>query len=1025
MALARSRWVWLPLALALGLVGLWWGARTLVPSLVRDRAEAWTRDRLGMELALGAVRFDPLRLALDLEGLALPAAAPMVSARALHVDLSWRSLLSGTPRLDAVRIDSPRIEAELDTDGRLNLARLLPPDDGEPVPSLFIADLRVERGQLGFADRRRGAEARVRLLPFAFVLSDLHTTRDAGGRFRLAGTTPAGEGLAWEGTVALTPLASTGAVAIRGLDGARAAAFVGDDLPAEVRAGRADIVLPYRVALSGERLGLTLVRPRATVSGLALAARPETLRATIAAGGVALEADRVELTQAPGAGLAWSLAAPAIEVREVKVAGTGPAAGEGFGVARIALADIRAGHDAPLAIGRVRVEGLEADLVRAPGGAIRLRKLLPERPAGGGEGAPPVAIGRIELAGARIRFDERSTPRKARYTLAPLDAVVTGFATEAAAPLEVSLSGGLDGRPLRVSGTVAADGSRADLAVRLSALPLAMALPYLPDFPALELISGTLGIDGRIRYAAGRRGAPQLGFDGAVEVTGFRLRELVRNSDLVRFAALSMRGIGYDGRELSIADALLVRPVGQVALLDDGQFNYGFLLDEGTSVEAARARLAARQQPARKLTRAERREARARAEAERAARAAARAQPRPPPAEPALPLVIRRLRIADGTFAFADLVVEPDFRAEILAVNGTMTGVTNRPGRVAEVDLKGHVVDRFSPVEIRGRMNLFDYAEATDMRLVFRNIDLPVFNPYSGTYAGYAIAKGKLSAELDYRVANAALAANHRVVIDQLEWGEATESRQKVGLPVRLATAILKDRRGVITLELPVSGTVDDPEFRLGPLIWKALGQFLGKLVTAPFRALGGLFADREDAHVLFFAPGSADLPDGAAATLAELGRALAERPALRLDIPASPGLAADADAMAAAALDAALLAGAGRKASALAEIPLERQEELLRDLHRARLGARPELPEAEGDREARRAARVEAMRAALLPGFRPDAAALRALGEARATAVRAAVLAVPDVDPARVFLDGNDRLELRDSRVAMELRLR
>lgn len=1021
--LARRLWILAPLALAMLLFGLWWGARTFVPRLVRAEAQAWTRAKLGLELAVGKVEFDPLRLALDLHDLALPAGAPMVSARHVHLDLAFASLFGETLRLDAVRVDSPRIDAELDRDGRLNLARLVPPDDGEPMPSVLVADLEVREGQLGFRDRSRGGEAELRLIPLEFALADLHTRRDAGGQFQLKGVTTAGEALGWTGTLSLAPLASTGGIAVRQLDGARAGAFLVDLLPAGIRGGRADLTLPYRLAVDGDGIEARLIRPRMALRDLDLLLRPDILNAAVKAGSIRLHAGAVRLVRQPGKGLDWAVDLPAVEARDLVVEGTGPAAGETVRIAALRLADVHAGG-AALSAGLLAVEGLEADVVRGQGGAIRLLRMLPDAPAGGEGFGPAVAIGRIELEGGRLRFDERSTPRPGRYTLAPVKAVVTGFRSDGATPLAVEASGGLNGRPWRVAGTVAPDGSRADLAVRLNALPLAAALPYLPDFPALELMSGTVGMDGRLRYAAGR-GQPDLGFDGTVDVTGFRLRELVRNSDLVRFASLRMTGFGYGGKGLTIADARLVRPVGQIALLADGQFNYGFLLDEGTTVAKAEARLAARRAPGKRLTRAERREARARAEAERQARAAARARAAPA-GEPDLPILIRRLRIENGSFVFSDLVIDPDFRAEIEAVNGTLMGVSNRPRRVAEVDLRGHVVDRFAPVTIQGRMNLFDYAEATDMRLVFRNIDLPVFNPYSGTYAGYAIARGKLTAELDYRVANAALAANHRVVIDQLEWGEATESQQKVGLPVRFATAILKDRHGVITIELPVSGTVNDPEFSLMPLVWKALGQFMGKLVTAPFRALGGVFADREDAQFVDFAPGSAALPEGTAETLAALGKALAERPALRLDIPASPGLDLDSNALAAQALEAALMADGRKEAGlAFADLPLDRQYDRMRDLHGRRLPGKPGLPEEEGDREARRAARMARMRAELLPLFQPDAAALRALGEARAQAVRAALLAEPEVDPARVFLDRNDRFTATDGKVRMELRLR
>ncbi|WP_448580120.1 DUF748 domain-containing protein [Thermaurantiacus sp.] len=1027
--LARRWWVW-GLFLLLLPVALWWAAGRFVPGLLRDQAKGWVRDELGLELSVGAVRFEPLKLAVEVENLALPAGAPMVAARRVAVDLSARSLWSGSWVIESLLIDSPRIEAELDREGRLNLARLVPPDDGEPPPALKIADLRVAGGQIGFRDLRRGPDAAVRLVPLDLALSDLHTRRDEGGRFQLKALTASGEALGWTGTLSLAPLASTGGIVFQNLDGARLGVFVGDLLPSKIRGGRADLTIPYHATLADGRMDVILLRPDVTVRGLDVLARPDVLNAEVTAGSLRLRADRLSFTQAPGRALSWSIAVPEAVASDVRVMGTGPASGEGVTAATVTAAGISAGSTGdPIRAERLLIDGLDVVLVRGAGGDLGLLRMIPDTSATeeSAAGGLPIAIDRIELQGARLQFDERSTPRRGRYTLAPVSATVTGFRSDGATPFDVAMEGRFNGRPLSVAGQVAADGRAADLAVRVAGLPLAAALPYLPDFPALELISGTIGADGRLIAKLPPGQEPSLGFAGVVDVTGFRLRELVRNSDLFRFDKLRMAGFDYRDGALEIAEARFFRPVGQVALLADGQFNYGFLMDEGVSIAEAEARLAARKAPVKKLTRAERRAEKARAEAEKAARATARAQAKPA-AEPDLAITIRRVLIDQGRFQFADLVVEPDFRAEVKAVRGTMTGVTNRPGRVAQIDLAGHVVNRFSPVVIRGRMNLFDYAEATDMRLAFRNIDLPVFNPYSGTYAGYAIAKGKLTAELDYKVRNAALEANHHVVIDQLEWGEATESQQKVGLPIRLATSILKDRNGVITIDLPVSGTVDDPEFSIGPLVWKALGQFAGKLVTAPFRALGGLFADKEDAQFVDFAAGSATLPEAAPETLAELGRALAERPALRLDIPAAPGLERDADALAEAALEAALMAGGhkGTAGLAFADLPLDRQHDLMRALYRKRFGEKPDFDDEEGaGKTERRAARVAQMRAELLPLFRPEAAALRGLGEARAMAVRDAVLAVPEVDPARVFLDGNDRLAEKDGKLRMELKLR
>ena len=157
-------------------------------------------------------------------------------------------------------------------------------------------------------------------------------------------------------------------------------------------------------------------------------------------------------------------------------------------------------------------------------------------------------------------------------------------------------------------------------------------------------------------------------------------------------------------------------------------------------------------------------------------------------------------------------------------------------------------------------MNLLAAAKYSDIALNFRNMELTTFNPYSGKFAGYNISKGKLSTELRYKVEDRKLDAQHHIVVDNLEFGDKTDSKDAAPIPIKLAVALLKDRQGVIDLQVPVGGSLDDPKFRLGPIIWKAMLGLLTKIVTAPFAALGALFGGGDELAYVDFQPGSAEL---------------------------------------------------------------------------------------------------------------------------------------------------------------------
>ena len=149
-------------------------------------------------------------------------------------------------------------------------------------------------------------------------------------------------------------------------------------------------------------------------------------------------------------------------------------------------------------------------------------------------------------------------------------------------------------------------------------------------------------------------------------------------------------------------------------------------------------------------------------------------------------------------------------------MSGTVTGLSSKPDSRAKVDLDGKV-DAYAPVTIDGEVNYLSADSYTDLKLAFDNMELTTFTPYSGKFAGYRIEKGKLSVRLAYKVENRKLDAQHKVVLNQLQLGERVESKDATKLPVKLAVALLKDRNGVIDLDLPVTGTFDDPKFRLGP----------------------------------------------------------------------------------------------------------------------------------------------------------------------------------------------------------------
>jgi hypothetical protein len=213
--------------------------------------------------------------------------------------------------------------------------------------------------------------------------------------------------------------------------------------------------------------------------------------------------------------------------------------------------------------------------------------------------------------------------------------------------------------------------------------------------------------------------------------------------------------------------------------------------------------------------------------------------------------------------------------------------------QMAELALSG-TAEGTATLAIDGQVNPLAEPLALDIRAKVSDLDLPPLSPYSVKYAGHGIERGKLSMDVAYKIQpDGQLTATNKLVLNQLEFGEPVAGAP-ASLPVQLATALLADSQGVIDLDLPISGSLNDPQFSIGPIIFKAIINLIGKAITAPFsllaRALGGGDGGQDLSQVAF-APGSAQLNAKARAQLDKVAKALADRPGLKLTVAGSARL--------------------------------------------------------------------------------------------------------------------------------------
>ncbi|SEN98686.1 protein of unknown function [Duganella sp. CF517] len=537
--------------------------------------------------------------------------------------------------------------------------------------------------------------------------------------------------------------------------------------------------------------------------------------------------------------------------------------------------DLAARH---ASLGRLYAEGGLLDLSRDSAGRFLFLDRLPASgavtaatpaaapaPVKSSETAWTAAVKTVELSKFGARYDDASTGIKA--TLQDFNLTLADVGSDLKKPLAFQGGVGLrEGGQLTAKGKVVPATGAVDTELTLSKLALAPVQPLLSKYVKLKLADGSLSGEGRLRTGAGGGKAnPAVRYDGSFEVAQLALDE----EDNDHFAR--WKSVRADKLALSVSPNLL-----DVAELRVVEPNAILIIEDDRSLNAQRL-LVKKSDPAPPV----------------AATASAA-----PAASEAFPMRIRRMRFQNAKLDFTDLSLRPQFGAKIYELSGLVTGLSSKADARSQIELDGRV-DDFGLARIRGQLNPFVPAHNTDVNVVFKNVDMVSASPYSMKFAGYKIAQGKISLDLQYKVRNSQLEGNNQIVLDNLTLGERIDSPDAIKLPLELALAILKDSDGRIDLGVPVSGNMNDPQFSYGSVVWKAIGNILSKVALSPFRALGNLFGvsgDKLDA-VEFDAGGDTVLPPERE-KLRQVAKILAGKPQLKLSVPGQYNEAADGAAL-------------------------------------------------------------------------------------------------------------------------------
>ncbi|MCA8049093.1 DUF748 domain-containing protein [Burkholderia arboris] len=816
------------------------------------------------------------------------ASAPLFAARGVHVAAASLEPLRNAMHFDEIRIDQPVVDLSRDKQGVLNVEKLVAQpaaapkaEAGKPAASgaaasgaavaaasgakaddaaaakeappldLTIRHFAIDGGTVNVDDR-------VPATPTAMSLTKLAATLDG---FSLLGKTPAKYTLS-------TSLSHGGDVTAEG-------AFNLADKQADTKLTVAALALPALQPYLGE------------------ATRARVLDGTL---GATVNA-KTDWGKTP---LAAEVADSTISLKSLKIAtpdNKAPAIVLPDASAKIAKVDVAA---RTAEIASVDASGLALDVKRLKDGKIDLASLaepaqasVPKRTVARKAAAAAPSwhyrIDALNVKDSSANFTDLSTPRPVKLAIKPLELSVQKLSDDMTKPLPVQLKATLNRKgSLNVTGDVTAQPLKLGLKINGNRLDAAAFEPYFGSALNATIASALLNAQGNLTFAQ-VKDTPRATYRGDVALVDVRMLDKATSDPFAGWRSLALSNLkaNYDekGTDVDAARVTFSNFYGRVLLDAQGRLNLKDVVAKETGPAQSLTRDASKGEPVPLSPQAASAPAAAQqASAPAPASATVVVKAATPPQNP-VRMHFGELVLQNGRVTYTDNFIKPNYTANLVAIKGTVGAFGTDSTTSAPVDVAANLAGN-GPISIKGSVNPLIEKPALDLTATAHDIELTNLTPYSAKYAGYPITKGKLNVDLHYQLANDQLSANNHIFIDQLTFGDRVENDTATKLPVKLAISLLKNTRGQIDVNLPVSGSLSNPEFSVGGLIWHAVLNLIAKAVTSPFTLLANAFGGGgEDLGYVEFAPGSYELTDAQQKKLDTVVKMLTEKSSIRLDL--------------------------------------------------------------------------------------------------------------------------------------------
>lgn len=514
-----------------------------------------------------------------------------------------------------------------------------------------------------------------------------------------------------------------------------------------------------------------------------------------------------------------------------------------------------------------------ASIVRLANGTFNFADLLtneapqaaaPPKPAGK-QPLPLVIIDEVKIEDGQFAFTDLDRKKPFERHYGPINVKLSNFTTRPKEGSQYSVVVSTeDGRTFAWSGEVTLTPLHSAGMFKITGFQMNRYSPYLEDVAPIQLVSGQVDLQTDYRVDVTGEEATFAVSNAVLDVTNLQIDLTQPKPARARIdkLRLSVSGVTLDTAAKSInIDEVRLADLATGATLLAGP--------AATTPAIAVASAAAPTEP--KLTNTQTNKFR---------------------------VSIGEIIFENTSFHFTDESIDPHVELSITEFGGSVKGLTSDLNTVAVVDLKAKV-NKYAPFSVTGKINPLASDLFVDLAVSLKDNALTPGSPYAAKYIGFPVEGGALSLDLRYYVTRRELKAENKVRVDQLRLGDASNSPDAIKLPVKLGIALLQDRHGVIALDVPVTGRLDDPKFKLGPLILQVFMNIMVKAMTKPFALLGSVFGGGDDLDHVTFEMGKADFAAGEITKLDTLATALYERPALKLGIIGSVDPVKDREALA------------------------------------------------------------------------------------------------------------------------------